>query len=852
VIGGYYLKACGHLLTILVILLFMIPEMADSAGDISKFQGTVTRLHPYNLQDLGLNGVDDGNIEVSINNVITGSSGLVGTKVVVYRLSDLGAYIDFSVQPGDQVEVYGIYLSPQRISGPFLFELVGSEHYLRKIIEPNQPNPNQPNPNQPNPNQPNPNQPSPNQPKCTWTFRCNNNVVQRLCVDQNRNEYWTNYDNCNNHKQPCNCINGVCVDTTPPDGSNQPKPTCDQQACQAQDGPIGQPYTLNGAQYQRYKDCNCEDGSCKCNQVEKQTPCSGIISGGVIDEKGMPLDNAQVSIQSGGTEWSGKTDSTGAFKSSQEFCPSTPFEAAADKQDYTSNKVDGSTDSNGNAVITIPITSESLGDVRFRGTVIKGGADESTQIISFYNFDVKITEILEDPKNRLKVGDLAQVVAHRDCQAKIDPAKDNDLVEVFGKCIPPQPNYQAHVDLGNSLSEGAGYYLIIVNSEASMPSYSPKISIPIGAPYMVSCHEGIKYRFYVKVENKGSKADRIGLSIECASQSLDITPSETFVELGPDKSKLIYINVYVKSRLRGREDIKITAASTGDSNKKESTWLGIWPNSDLGSPFLMQLFFKKLEGADTQGSIEIKSDNYVKLSKSHLDLTPAIDSDLWVVFDPKSFQTGIRSFEIQITSSNIEEPIIIPVSLDPLWNIIATDFDISKDGYSFANPPPYYCHGMAETSILYFNFNHDPQFNPNEPPPDKEKSTNDLTFSGKTLNRIEHYQNTILNGISNLLGNANDLWADDEINVLESELSQGRPVMLFMKSKEGEQHSVVAYKLYEYSTINYIVVYDNTYPFVRDCFNSGFNVIYYNIDKNYYYGDYSLGRCVVTPILKFL
>jgi hypothetical protein len=94
-------------------------DRRDESDYKVKFTGEVKDVDPYDLSSLGLDGVDAGNIEVSIDHIIEGPDWL-SDKIVVYRLSDLGAYIDFDIQVGDQVEVYGIYPSTQRISGPYL------------------------------------------------------------------------------------------------------------------------------------------------------------------------------------------------------------------------------------------------------------------------------------------------------------------------------------------------------------------------------------------------------------------------------------------------------------------------------------------------------------------------------------------------------------------------------------------------------------------------------------------------------------------------------------------------------------------------------------------------------------
>ena len=782
--------------------------MADSSGDITKFQGIVTRLHPYNLQDLGLNGVDDGNIEVSINSVITGSSGLVGTKVVVYRLSDLGAYIDFSVQPGDQVEVYGIYLSPQRISGPYLFELVGSEHYLRKIIEPNQPNPNTPSPNQP----------SPNQPKCTWTFRCNNNVVQRLCVDQNGNEYWTDYDNCNNHQQPCSCINGVCVSTPP----SPPPKTCDQQtqqACQAQNGPVGQPYTLNGVQYQRYKDCNCEDGSCKCSQVEKQTPCSGIISGGVVDEKGMPVDNAQVSIQSEGVEWSGTTDNTGSFKSSQEFCPSKAFEAAADKQDYTSNKVDGSTDANGNAVVTIPITSESLGDVKFRGIVIKGGADETTQIISFYNFDIKITEVLDDPTKQLKVGDLAQVVASRDCQAKIDSAKDNDVVEVFGKCIPPQPNYQAHVDLGESLAEGASYYFKKINAESNLIITNVRFSkenLVYGEPVDI----------IATIKNAGDSECRIGRVVFSANVDYNAPIKPPDIEKDwPIGTNFAEDTPPLKSGESVDESVPWIVVPIYNI-KGQHIHVKVFPDTGVGrNDYYKELNAKRNANCGFDISRDAYSFSLNDLPSSGIEfvkgLIPTLASDLIGLLSHTSGVTGLYD--------------TVPMTL----NSIPFD-NVMKYAGSQLNPKGM-CFGMASSSIIFYK--------KTDKKPIKGPTFDLLTGNKDVLSDIYNYmaKQFIYDQIelAIILNLKSKPQLNQEFEKLKAYIDNDDPMILTVWNG-GSRHSVVAFDYYEIDENNKnVIVYDSNYPGLA-------KVATFDYNRNaFQYENSFINEMVQEPIIGF-
>lgn len=196
---------------------------------------------------------------------------------------------------------------------------------------------------------------------CTDKYGCKNNIVRRLCRDKNGDEYWKTVDDCNDYDPPRECINGKCVEMTP---------LCDQDECEERSGPAGEPYLKNGALYQEYKDCDCVSNSCQCKQVEKKVPCTGIISGGVIDKDGgMPISDATVSIQDmGEIWWEGRTDANGAFKSylkvsefrlNRQFCPLETFDIIAEKEGYKPNKRSITTDSKGNCIVTLSLTAEA-------------------------------------------------------------------------------------------------------------------------------------------------------------------------------------------------------------------------------------------------------------------------------------------------------------------------------------------------------------------------------------------------------------------------------------------------------------------------------------------------------------
>ena len=96
------------------------------------------------------------------------------------------------------------------------------------------------------------------------TYRCVNNVVQRLVIN-NGVEEWQVFDDCNSYSPPRRCIGGACVkidDTTPEE-------VCDQAECQSQSIDLGQ-YTKDEKTYHRYTECNCVENKCQCETKEKE------------------------------------------------------------------------------------------------------------------------------------------------------------------------------------------------------------------------------------------------------------------------------------------------------------------------------------------------------------------------------------------------------------------------------------------------------------------------------------------------------------------------------------------------------------------------------------------------------
>ena len=150
------------------------------------------------------------------------------------------------------------------------------------------PNPTYP-PQNPTPNPTPATEPSSCQLGAGETYQCADNKVQQLYDRNCPTEHWVTIKDCNQcGDSPCQCVGGVCVHI---DGTNPPviPKECDQQACQAQNQKIGVPYTKDGKSYQKYKDCNCKDGECQCESVDKEIPseCQDIKFQGVVVDTGI-------------------------------------------------------------------------------------------------------------------------------------------------------------------------------------------------------------------------------------------------------------------------------------------------------------------------------------------------------------------------------------------------------------------------------------------------------------------------------------------------------------------------------------------------------------------------------------
>ena len=291
-------------------------------------------------------------------------------------------------------------------------------------------------------------------------------------------------------------------------------------------------------------------------------------------------------------------------------------------------------------------------------------------------------------------------------------------------------------DTPYSIDGDKDYYPLVERFEnyfGGEGEYNPKVSIPPYAPFAEYGHVGTNLTFIMKVENKGTKEDTIDLTAHPDHAGVGISLSKDSVTLSPSESKLIYLNVSVKSESY-YNPITITATSEGDDTKVSSCEVITGRPIPL-NPLYFSFWF------DTKGhALAFNAPEYIKLNEIS---QPEEKKELEMVFDPKSSQTGIREFYVEITDETSGETVKIPIKLNPDYNIIATDFDVSKDGYNFNNfgdKVPLIgwevggnCYGMSETSILFYNFGH--KMSPAEKPP-LPKDTYDLPKSEDVIDRI--------------------------------------------------------------------------------------------------------------------
>ncbi len=343
--------------------------------------------------------------------------------------------------------------------------------------------------------------------------------------------------------------------------------------------------------------------------------------------------------------------------------------------------------------------------------------------------------------------------------------------------------------------------------------YNPKVSVPNYTPFAEYGHTGTNLTFILKVENKGTKEDTIDLTPHPDYPAgLDISLSKDSVTLASSGSELIYLNVSVK--LESYNPITVTATSEGDNTKVSSCEV------KTGGPTSSNpLYFSfSFNNTDTKNhTLNFNAPAYVKLSEKSLTLKPEEIKGFNIVFDPNSSQTDIREFYVEITDATSGETVKIPIKLNPNYNIIATDFDVSEDGYSFPNwgedkiiiTTRGYCYGMGETSILYAT---DTIKLPNE-----ASNTYSLGKTPEVVERIKAHQYRLENnfiGLSLRLKLADE---EQEYNAIKSWITRTKtPIMILISTSQdylADGHVLVVNKIVEYGDYGYIIVYDPNIPY---------------------------------------
>ena len=269
------------------------------------------------------------------------------------------------------------------------------------------------------------------------------------------------------------------------------------------------------------------------------------------------------------------------------------------------------------------------------------------------------------------------------------------------------------------------------------------------------------------------------------------------------------------------------------------------------NPLLYSIFL--LNCGTQQATLEFSVDNskndWVKFSGNKFIFEPfgsdpeKICETLYIFIDVFSSIQDDIEVSIKHVETGKRQIMTIPLDVD---NIIATDFDISKNGYCFDNKKDDfgeywskggggYCYGMSETSILYFN--NDLTLPQNVP------NTYYLSIDENTFKIINRYQHRLRDVSSKEL---NKWFKNMNENIFYKEVKNNialnTPVLILMKeseysiSEKHPGHAAVAYKVIEDDSKGYIYIYDPSYSFsLQNEFSPFDNSIrYIEIDLNTY------------------
>lgn len=215
---------------------------------------------------------------------------------------------------------------------------------------------------------------------------------------------------------------------------------------------------------------------------------------------------------------------------------------------------------------------------------------------------------------------------------------------------------------------------------------------------------------------------------------------------------------------------------------------------------------------------------YVKLNRKSLTLKGEGIGFLDIIFDPKKSEENIKQFTLSVTDSITKDTETISIKINPDYKIIATNFDVSENGYKIRNYEVFsfliwefggHCYDRAETSVLFFL--------KMKQLPLGVKCTYDLTEAEakKIINEYGtlHKEDNVkardrLREISE-----GGVYERIEFHNLKAYLKQGRPIVIGMSGSTSSEpsskllHAVVAYKIIENGNKVYIILYDSNYPY---------------------------------------
>ena len=323
------------------------------------------------------------------------------------------------------------------------------------------------------------------------------------------------------------------------------------------------------------------------------------------------------------------------------------------------------------------------------------------------------------------------------------------------------------------------------------------------------------------MENLGNSEDTITLSA-VDEYGWDLSLSKNSVTLLPGEFTYILLNLTTQSNIANQ--IKVYAKSTSYPLKSSYCVVKYKPNF---KPTFITLKF------NTENELEIKAPDYLKIS------------DFWetngekrviIAFDPKIPDSEIRAFHFSITDKDTGETAEIPFRLQDC-EIISTNFDVSLHGYRFHNwgdlwpiwdrAVQGHCHGMSETSMLFFEEVYNLKEFANYANFAYEAEKEDVEEVIKAHQRTNDFIQT-LKILFGFLGTVNE---QEEYNKLKEGINSGKPMLLTFQQSLLAVHVVVAYKIIEIEDYAFILCYDNNNPYRESYIDFGKSFTYFKLDK---------------------